>query len=136
MRSGMPFRVPALLSLSITAAIAAASAAAQTQQPDGSTVTFPRDYFVEYAPVTANDMLNRIPGIDLILGTTSSSSSNASNDRGLGSSSQILIDGKRLTGKANEASSHLDLIAANGVDYHEIIRRSSDDPDVPNTGAT
>lgn len=132
MRFRVPYCVPALLSLSI--AEATASVQTQAQQPDNSTVTFPKEYFVEYAPVTANDMLNRIPGIDLILGTTSSSSSNSSNDRGLGSSSQILIDGKRLTGKANEASSQLDLIAANEVDYIEIIRGSSANLDVQNSG--
>ena len=30
---------------------------------DESTVTYPRSYFDQYAPVTAKDMLDRIPGL-------------------------------------------------------------------------
>lgn len=111
-------------------AILSAQAMAQSTS-DSSTVTYPSAYFDEYAPITVNDMLNRIPGINLILNAGSSSSSS---DRGLGSSAQILIDGKRLAGKANEASSQLDRIAANEVNYIEIIRGSSSDLDVQNSG--
>ncbi len=82
-------------------------------------------------PLTVNDMVNRIPGIELILGSSSSSSGG---DRGLGSSAQILIDGKRLAGKSNEASEQLNRIAANEVDYIQIIRGSSSDLDVQNSG--
>lgn len=110
--------------------ILAANASAQSTE-DNSTITYTSDYFAEYAPITVNDMLNRIPGIDLVLGTGSSSSNS---DRGLGSSAQILIDGKRLAGKANEASSQLNRIAANEVNYIEIIRGSSSDLDVQNSG--
>ena len=116
------------LSLLCLAILSAHSFAQSTE--DNSTITYPSDYFAEYAPITVNDMLNRIPGINLVLGTTTSSSS----DRGLGSSAQILIDGKRLAGKANEASSQLDRIAANEVNYIEIIRGSSSDLDVQNSG--
>lgn len=107
------------------------SANAMAQSADDSTVTFPSAYFSEYAPLTVNDMVNRIPGIELILGTSSSSSGG---DRGLGSSAQILIDGKRLAGKSNEASEQLNRIAANEVDYIQIIRGSSSDLDVQNSG--
>ncbi len=110
--------------------ILSAHAFAQSSE-ENSNVTYPSTYFAEYAPITVNDMLNRIPGINLVLTTSSSSSSS---DRGLGSSAQILIDGKRLAGKANEASSQLDRIAANEVDYIEIIRGSSSDLDVQNSG--
>ena len=110
--------------------ILSAHALAQSTE-DNSTVNYPSDYFAQYAPTTVNDMLNRIPGINLVLGTGSSSSSS---DRGLGSSAQILIDGKRLAGKANEASSQLDRIAASEVNYIEIIRGSSSDLDVQNSG--
>ncbi len=100
---------------------------------DDSTVTYPSAYFAEYVPITVNDMLNRIPGINLVL-NNGGAGSNSSSDRGLGSSAQILIDGKRLAGKANEATSQLDRIAANEVDYIEIIRGSSSDLDVQNSG--
>src|SRR5690554_2952753 len=82
---------------------------AGAQESEDSTITFSSAYFAEYAPLTVNDMVNRIPGIELILGSSSSSSGG---DRGLGSSAQILIDGKRLAGKANEASEQLSRIAA------------------------
>lgn len=101
------------------------------QDAEDSTVTFPSTYFSEYAPLTVNDMVNRIPGIELILGSSSSSSGG---DRGLGSSAQILVDGKRLAGKSNEASEQLNRIAANEVDYIQIIRGSSSDLDVQNSG--
>ena len=107
------------------------SANAMAQETEDSTVTFPSAYFSEYAPLTVNDMVNRIPGIELILGTSSSSSGG---DRGLGSSAQILIDGKRLEGKSNEASEQLNRIGANEVDYIQIIRGSSSDLDVQNSG--
>lgn len=110
--------------------VLSAQAIAQSTE-DNSTVTYPSTYFAEYAPLTVNDMLNRIPGINLVLNT---GGSNSGSDRGLGSSAQILIDGKRLAGKANEASSQLDRIAANEVNYIEIIRGSSSDLDVQNSG--
>ncbi len=110
------------------------SAQVMAQSPeDNSTVTYPSAYFAEYAPITVNDMLNRIPGINMVL-NNGSAGSNSNSDRGLGSSAQILIDGKRLAGKANDASSQLDRIAANEVDYIEIIRGSSSDLDVQNSG--
>jgi len=124
-------RKPTLGPLSaLLLSILSAHAIAQSSE-DSSTVTYPSDYFTEYAPITVNDMLNRIPGIELVL---TSSSSTSSSDRGLGSSAQILIDGKRLAGKANEASSQLDRIAANEVNYIEIIRGSSSNLDVQNSG--
>mgnify|MGYP000078645702 FL=1 len=55
-------------------------------------------------------------------------------DRGLGASEQILISGKRMAGKANEDSSQLDRISADQVQYIEIIRGTSGDLDVRNTG--
>lgn len=107
-----------------------ASANAQDASDNDSTVTFPAAYFAEYVPLTVNDMVNRIPGIALILGT---GNPNNSGDRGLGSSAQILIDDRRLAGKANEASNQLNRIAANEVDYIQIIRCSSSDLDAQNS---
>jgi|GEM_PF-2852566 len=44
--------------------VLSAQAIAQSTE-DNSTVTYPSTYFAEYAPLTVNDMLNRIPGINL-----------------------------------------------------------------------
>lgn len=106
---------------------------AQNEAADDATVTYPAAYFSEYGVVSVNDMLTRIPGIGLAL-EGNQVPSFGDNDRGLGASSQILINGKRLAGKANEASSQLDRIAAEQVDYIEIIRGSSGDLDVRNSG--
>ena len=69
---------------------------AQLAQPefpsDNSTVVYPASYFAEYFPVSANDMLNRIPGIGLAL-------RGGNSGRGLGSGEgEILINGQRITG--------------------------------------
>lgn len=109
-------------------------ALAQDEAEDSATVTYPAAYFAEYGAVSVNDMLNRIPGIGLALEGNQVPRFGGGNDRGLGGSSQILINGKRLAGKANEASSQLDRIAADQVDYIEIIRGTSGDLDVRNSG--
>jgi len=105
---------------------------AQAATGDGSTITYPASYFSEYEPLTVNDMLDRIPGIDLILQGTEASIFGGGN-RGLGSTSPILIDGKRMAGKANEARSQLSRISADQVSRIEIIRGTSSDLDVQNS---
>jgi len=105
---------------------------AQNSAADNSTISYPASYFTEFNPLTVNDMLDRVPGISLIL---EQNSSNFSGDvRGLGASSQILIDGKRMAGKANEARNQLDRISAKQVAAIEIVRGTSSDLDVQNTG--
>ena len=111
-----------------------ANAHAQNTTEDGSTITYPASYFAAYNPLTVNDMLDRVPGINLILQQGFGSGSFDGAIRGLGSSSQILIDGKRLAGKANEARSQLDRISADQVASIEIVRGTSSDLDVQNTG--
>lgn len=108
---------------------------AQQQQvaDDDSTVIYEAGFFEQFAPVSVKDMLDRIPGIGLVLNTNRGAIGNE-NARGLGGSSQILIDGKRLAGKANEAESQLARIAAAEVERIEIIRGSSSQLDVQNSG--
>lgn len=108
-------------------------ATAQEATDDEATVTYPAAFFAQYNPVSVNDMLNVIPGISLALESNQVRSFNSA-DRGLGASEQILINGKRLAGKANEASSQLDRISADQVQYIEIIRGTSGELDVRNTG--
>ena len=124
------------------------SASAQENVGDDSTVVYPSTYFAEYAPVTALDMLNRIPGMEISSsgggsrgssgssrgGSSGGSFSNVSRGgRGLGSGSsgtQILINGKRTAGKNNNTETQLRRIDADQVDYVEIIRGTSGDLDV------
>ncbi len=100
-----------------------------------STVNYPATYFSQFNPVSVDDMLSRIPGINLVLDASRGGfSSFNQQDRGLGGSSQILIDGKRLAGKVNEAREQLARIAAEEVEYIEIIRGTSSGLDVQNVG--
>lgn len=107
---------------------------AQSQDASESTVTYPAEFFAQYAPVSVNDMLNRIPGIGLALEENPANRFGSGNDRGLGAQDQILVNGKRLAGKANEASAQLNRITADQVDYIEIVRGTSGNLDVQNAG--
>ena len=113
---------------------------AQNSTGDDSTVVYPASYFLEYAPVTAQDMLNRIPGISDTSGGQSKQiggggrGRNASRGgRGLGSgggSLQIMINGKRTAGKTNNSATQLTRISADQVDRIEIIRGTGGGLDV------
>lgn len=109
-------------------------ASGQTAAAEDSTVTYDAVFFEQFAPVSVRDMLERIPGISLVLQADRGSIGSSNNARGLGGSSQILIDGKRLAGKVNEAESQLARIAAAEVARIEIIRDSSSALDVQNSG--
>jgi outer membrane receptor for ferrienterochelin and colicins len=112
-----------------------AVSAALAQAPESeSTVTYDAEFFLEYGTLTVNDMLDRVPGIEMILQSSGASSVSSDGNRGLGASAQILIDGKRMAGKANEARSQLARIPARQVARIEIIRSSSSDLDVQNSG--
>lgn len=123
--------------LALSAAIHSATLSAQDAPvtDDDSTVTYPASYFAEFEPFSANDMLDRIPGITVARqgggGGGGPGSSGGSNRRGLGlGGEQILINGRRITGKGNEANSQLSRIPADQVQYIQIIRGTSGDLDV------
>lgn len=119
----------------IAAPLSVAQSPTDSTQTADSTVTYPAAYFAEFEPVSVSDMLNQIPGIGLALDPNAGASRlNNTADRGLGGSSQILINGKRLAGKANEASEQLSRIAAEQVEYIEIIRGTSSELDVRSSG--
>ena len=119
------------IAVCLVALLPAMFAVGQEVNNTNNNVTFPAAYFAEFAPITVNDMLDRVPGIELIRqGTTLA----RDGDRGLGADSSILIDGKRLAGKANETDAQLERISADQVNYIEIIRGTSSDLDVQNTG--
>ena len=108
---------------------------AQDNVGDESTVVYPASYFVEYAPVTALDMLNRIPGMEQSgsSGIGGSFRNVSRGGRGLGSGSsgtQILLNGKRTAGKNNTTRAQLTRIDAEQVEYIEIIRGTSGELDV------
>ena len=110
--------------LALAIAIAISTAQAQEAGSDESTVVYPASFFEHYTPASANDMVTRIPGVTLGRGN------NNGGGRGLGTSGELLINGKRVAGKDNSTSSQLTRIAADQVERIEIIRGSSGDMDV------
>ena len=92
----------------------------QSTTPDAdSTVVYDAEFFAQYNPVTANDMLERIPGLDL------SDLGDADDDRGLGTGGNLLINGQRVAGKSNSTQDQLSRIPAGEVQRIEIIRDTS-----------
>jgi outer membrane receptor for ferrienterochelin and colicins len=116
--------------ISIPLLLAAAGFCAKTlaqTADDDAKVVYPAAYFVEWSPVTAQDMLNRIPGMSGGGGGGGPGGGGGGGGRGLGGGGgdQILIDGKRVAGKNNQTGSQLSRIAASKVSHIEIIRSSS-----------
>ena len=99
-----------------------------TAGEDASTVVYPAVYFNQFFPVSANDMLSRIPGIDLAL-------RGGRGGRGLGSGAgEVLINGQRTTGKSNGGRGALARISADQVEHIEIIRGTSKELDIRGGG--
>jgi hypothetical protein len=139
-------RTQRLIFLLVTAFVFPLSYAQDTDS-ENSTVVYPASYFSDYAPVTAQDMMDRIPGLTQTTGGSgvrggqgsgrSRGGGGAGGRRGLGDgagANQILINGKRTAGKTNQASTQLSRIASELVDYIEIIRNTSGDLDVRGSG--
>ncbi|MCG8415189.1 MAG: hypothetical protein MI746_13300 [Pseudomonadales bacterium] len=118
---------------------------AQDTIGDGSTVVYPADYFTEWQPITAQDMLIRIPGQDnrgpgggSRGGSPGGFSGNPTRGgRGLGAGNtgtEIMINGKRTAGKNNSTDQLLSRIASSQVQEIQIIRGTSGDLDVRGSG--
>ena len=135
----------------------AQTTSAQENVGEESTVRYPASYFSEWAPVTAQDMLDRIPGLDpRSMGSSFSGGSSSGGPsivgggrlppgvgggrgggRGFGGGSrttEILINGKRTAGKNNSTGVQLSRITSGQVDRIEIIRGTSGELDVRGSG--
>ena len=129
-----------VLLLCVISSLFSSIATAQQSGGDDSTVIYPADYFTEWAPNTAQDMLDRIPGQENAGprgGGGGPGGNPASGGRGLGSGdggTQILVNGKRTAGKNNDTSGLLGSIAANQVREIQIIRGTSGELDVRGSG--
>ena len=135
--------VSSILTAVALLALLASSLSARAQQvpepenvSDDSTIVYPASYFAEFLPVSVNDMLNRIPGINLAINRGGGGSGRGDRGRrGLGSGEgEVLINGQRITGKNNGANDQLNRISAERVDYIEIIRGTSDDIEIRGGG--
>ena len=98
------------------AAGALAGTSANADEDANSTVVYNAEFFAQYSPVTAKDMLDRIPGVSLRNG------GGGGGGRGLGTGGNLLINGQRIAGKDNSASDQLERITAAEVESIEIIR--------------
>ena len=99
---------------------AAAQNPSNAEESANSTVIYTADSFSQYNPITASDMLDRIPGVSLRGGGPGSG-----RGRGLGTGGNLLINGQRIAGKGNSARDQLDRITAAEVERIEIIRDTS-----------
>jgi len=95
----------------------------ETSEPleeNSSKVVYEAEFFAPYNPITAEDMLNRIPGTEGLVGRWGRPEQDER--RGLRSNTgQILINGKRITGKENESAGFLDKLPAKSVKQIELI---------------
>ena len=100
---------------------------------DGSKVTYEASYFQSYQSVTAADMLRWVPGGAELM--PSGPGRGSSDKRGFGSGGdQVLINGKRISGKSNDIASALQRIQATVVTRIEVIRGTTPGLDVRSEG--
>lgn len=103
------------------------------QNQNQSTVIYDAAYFEQYRPVTLEEMIRNIPGGASILGGGRGPGGN--NNRGFGASDQqVLIDGRRMSGKTNNMSTALARIQAAQVERIELIRGNAEGLDIRNEG--
>lgn len=94
---------------------------AQETQPDGSASVFDAAFFAAFNPVTAEDMVRRVPGFSL---------SNGEERRGFaGASGNVLINGERPSSKA-PISQQLARIAAEDVERIDLYAGGSAGGDI------
>ncbi len=87
---------------------------------------FRADFFVTYAPVTALDMVRRIPGFSIAEGE---------GRRGFGENAgNVLIDGDRPSSKSDDIFTILSRIPASEVDYIELTEQAGADAETQGQG--
>ncbi|MEA2464834.1 MAG: outer rane receptor for ferrienterochelin and colicin, partial [Acidobacteriota bacterium] len=97
--------------------IHAVPVAAQTAPAPAAAAEGPRTYvpadFAQFAPRTAVDMLNRVPGFSV---------KQEDLERGLGEATgNVVINGQRISGKSNDVLTELSRIPAGNVERIEIV---------------
>ena len=85
--------------------------------PGGNATVFEPDYFIQFAPRNALDMLRRVPGFSI---------DDDDNGRGLGQASQnVIVNGERLASKSDSLRDQLRRIPADTVLRIEIVEGNS-----------
>jgi len=104
---------------------------ADNNSNDETSVRYTQAYFARFQPVTIVDMINKIPGGSELL-----KSASGSGGRGFGANgSQILIDGKRMSGKSNNIRKTLSQMLASQVEHIQLIRGTAEGLDVRSNGS-
>ena len=110
----MPVRIA--LAFSLILAAATSTVLAQTGTGSATRTYLPAD-FARFAPRTALDMLNRVPGFTV---------RQEDQERGLGQASgNVLINSQRTSGKSNDVITELGRIPAQNVERIEIVDGST-----------
>lgn len=100
--------------------------AAEVSVPMDGKRQFRSDFFVSYAPVTALDMVRRIPGFSIAADE---------GRRGFGENAgNVLIDGDRPSTKSDDIFTILSRIPANEVDYIELTEQAGADAETQGQG--
>ncbi len=124
-------RLPRLLLLTLTTCLASTPLFAQdapSAVQDSGKKQFRADFFVAYSPVTALEMVQRIPGFSI---------EGSDGLRGFGDNAgNVLIDGDRPSTKSDDIFAILERIPANQVDYIELNEQGGSDSDTRGQGQT
>ncbi|HOZ27142.1 MAG TPA: TonB-dependent receptor plug domain-containing protein [Hyphomonadaceae bacterium] len=103
------------MALAVAPAAIAQPAAPPTQAVSQAQVYEPA-YFARFAPKTAADMVSNIPGFSV------NGDNEDQNERGFGQAKQnVLINGRRVSGKSNDAQTALGRISAESVVRIEVV---------------
>ncbi len=95
------------------------AATPETAEPPSSGQRYGASDFARFAPRTALDMVEKVPGFLIVTGTNGGG-------RGLGAATEnVLINGERIANKSTDARSALQRIAATQVAYVEIVDGAS-----------
>ena len=121
-------KITVLLTLSIFVCLLSDISYSQNKTPSASNnseegiTIYNFEFFEPYRPSHAKDMLERIPGATAALNNRGDISGEESNRRGLRSqTTQILINGKRITTKGNSLQEYFERIPASQVKRIEVI---------------
>ncbi|PCI31727.1 MAG: hypothetical protein COB54_09110 [Alphaproteobacteria bacterium] len=118
--------------LMVTLGVCTPQISSSAQDGSGSTLTYEQAYFSPYKPVSLRDMIQQVPGGSGMLKDLDNDENNA---RGFGSNGpQILINGKRISGKSNNTNSQLTRILASQVVRIDLIRGNAEGLDVKSNG--
>ncbi len=102
---------------------------------DNTKVIYDTAYFQKYSTVTLEDMIKNIPGGTAMLSDIRRAAREDQGSRGFGNTgAQILINGKRLSGKANDIAANLTRISADRVERIELIRGTAEGLDIQSDG--